>query len=165
MIIGKTRTNQPVEGGQEFEDALLNSDTSFENIVDEDGHKRFIEGDITINTTEGFTQKYGKWSLSGSHLLMVVAIEISASTSIANGSYLADINLPEWIMNKIYPIIEPYLVDEKTFLSFNSSWATSNHLLILEKRDGKLKLRFGGAYSITDLRSLRVAFDLLIDND
>ena len=44
----------------------------FENIVDKDGHKRFIEGDITFENITGVSKVYGKWSLSGNHLMIVI---------------------------------------------------------------------------------------------
>ena len=72
----------------------------FENIVDKDGHKRFIEGDITPAETTGITFTYAKWSLSGSHLQIVLAMTIAAGTY--STFYLGDItNLPKWIFDKI----------------------------------------------------------------
>ena len=46
-----------------------------EDIVDADGHKRFIEGNVTPANIIGENDiQYAKWSLSGSHLMIVLAI-------------------------------------------------------------------------------------------
>ena len=55
-----------------------------ENIYDEDEHKRFIEGDLTLQTIEGVSFSYGKWSLSGTHLMVVIAGSIANETVIAS---------------------------------------------------------------------------------
>lgn len=165
MNVGKTRTNQPVEGGQEFEDAVLSCDTSFENIVDKDGHKRFIEGDITIETIGGITQKYGKWSLSGTHLIIVIAIE-SEAQALPYTEPLATINLPDWIKDKIVVIISGSTMvanSSSTWLAVDNSTQTSNFQL--RKNTSNNILITMSAVTITATRAVRVAFDLLIENE
>lgn len=46
---------------------------AFEDIVDKNGNPRFIEGTITPETISGITFTYCKWSLSGTHLMIVLA--------------------------------------------------------------------------------------------
>ena len=77
----------------------------FEHIVDKDGHKRFIEGDITMETITGVTQSYGKWSLSGSHLMIVLCASIENAASITAGTTLARIAIPAWIHEKLVPMV------------------------------------------------------------
>ena len=64
----------------------------FENIVDNQGNTRFIEGDITIQEVSGVSKLFGKWSLSGSHLLIVLALGIANATEIINGTTIAKMN-------------------------------------------------------------------------
>ena len=89
----------------------------FEDIVDKDGHARFIEGDIDLaaTTPEGVTKVYGKWSLSGSHLMIVLAGVIADGTTIG-GAIWAKVNMPSWIINKIYPIFSNKVVQLFCFL-------------------------------------------------
>lgn len=158
MIIGKTRTNQPVEGGKEFEDALLESKVSMENVVDADGHKRFIEGDITFDEIAGLTQSYGKWSLSGSHLLIVIAGGI-ANTTALNGK-ICDVGLPAWVKSKLVAIYGSAVLraDKESFANDGS---TKQNFLTTFNTNSVIYV-YGTA---TADRLFRWEFDLLIDNE
>ena len=99
----------------------------FENITDSDGHKRFIEGNIELDeSVTTITKLYGKWSLSGSHLLIVLAFSIVENATLTAG-YIADINLPEWIMDKIYPLFGDN-IDFKSFYAFTSGGDNSQSI-------------------------------------
>ena len=67
----------------------------FENIVDKDGHKRFIEFDLSPKTITGITPVYAKASLSGSHFMVVYAGTIENATAISGGTNICDIPLPD----------------------------------------------------------------------
>ena len=54
------------------------------NLVDKDGHERFIEGDIPDPEITGLTPIYYKWSLSGTHLMIVMAGTIENGTNLSN---------------------------------------------------------------------------------
>ena len=78
-----------------------------ENIVDKAGNPRFIEGDITPISALEAVVPYAKWSLSGSHLMLVLCIynTTEEDITISGASSLGDAsNLPQWIKNKIYPM-------------------------------------------------------------
>lgn len=137
----------------------------FENITDNDGHKRFIEGDITIETLEGVTQTYGKWSLSGSHLLIVICISMANATEITGGSILAIIdNLPKWILDKITPLYGGNL-EYKSFSAYNSVGnAQSLGTYTQKPNDNSLAVRLSNL-TLTDDRNCRITYDLLIDNE
>lgn len=142
---------------------------SFEDIVDKDGHKRFIEGNIELyeDMPEGMTKTYGKWSLSGSHLLIVLAVDIANETIIENGKVVALLSgLPEWIRNKIYAIWGGTYIDTKALNAFADNWTTQTLQIHLYKSSGgNISLRTGNNVTLTANRHLRIAFDLLIDND
>ena len=134
----------------------------FENIVDKDGHPRFIEGDIVYtNPIEGVLQKYGKWSLSGSHLLIVLALEYANGTELPYKT--VGLNLPEWIVNKIYPITSQ-LIDYKVFAAFASDFTTQNQGAYLVKYGTSVNIELAN-FTLTKDRAVRIAFDLLIDNE
>lgn len=135
----------------------------FENIVDKDGHKRFIEGDITIKDTQSDVEKiYGKWSLSGSHLLIVLAGNIANTKSI-NAGELAKIEIPDWILDKIQPIFLEN-VALTNFSLYNIDYTSQIHTFVLSKGQ-YLYIRLASSFTATADRSFRISFDLLIDNE
>ena len=133
---------------------------NFANLVDAEGHPRFIEGNITIGEKEGVSQLYGKWSLSGSHLMIVICFTIANGTALSGG--LADINLPKWILDKIVPITSN-VVEYKAVATFDSSINSQNMSTALRKATAKLTLECG--ITATADRTARYTCDLLIDNE
>ena len=57
-----------------------------ENIKDDNGKFRFIEGTPIPTTTTGVTYSYSKWSLSGTHLMIVIVATGVNGTVCQNGS-------------------------------------------------------------------------------
>ena len=133
----------------------------FENIVDKDGHKRFIEGEVLFKEITGLTGVYGKWSLSGSHLLIVVAGEIVAGTYSGE---LARVNtLPSWILDKIVPVSLNYIsIAPQSFYTGYTPTATTLYFL---KQTGYLELGLASSNTFTSDKTFRIQFDLLIDNE
>ena len=70
-----------IKGLHKGEGAGLNIST----LTDSKGNPRFIEGEGTPMEMEGFTASYCKWSLSGTHLMIVL------SGSFANAT-VSDVN-------------------------------------------------------------------------
>ena len=136
----------------------------FENIVDKDGHKRFVEGNITIVATEGFTQLYGKWSLSGTHLMLVVACSVENATTWLGGKKLYEVELPQWIMDKIIPVASQR-IENKSYSMFDSEATSSQDFTTyFSKSSGKLVLTLS-PLTTNNKRYFRVVNDLLIDNE
>lgn len=137
----------------------------FENIVDKDGHKRFIEGDITksASASEHITFTYGKWSLSGSHLLIVICGTIDGDSEIPFTSPLCDIPLPSWILDKLVPLAGQIL-DYKQQNAYNSSEQLSTLTTRLYKVTDNLRVALSSITTTAEL-NFRIAFDLLIDNE
>lgn len=146
------------------QESKLNGIKVFEDIVDKDGHKRFLEGDIELETITGVSKLYGKWSLSGSHLLIVVAFSVADGTTLSNNTTLAKINIPEWIDEKIVGLWGSIFVDNKTFYLWADNW-TSQTMMINIQKGTPLNIRFGQGLTLSAARNCRVAFDLLIDNE
>lgn len=84
-----------------------------ENIVDDNGDLRFNEGSIdVIDTLEDYVI-FSKWSLSGTHLLLVLCIYNTSESdiTISGASQITTpINLPQWVKSKIYPMGTTYHV-------------------------------------------------------
>lgn len=158
-------------GGDLSVTGKVNGKIAFEDIEDANGHKRFVDIDFTPNEITGFTSVYAKASLSGTHLLIVLAGNVVASTTIADGTNFANVTLPKWILDKIYPIQAEVVCNQSVvFYKENQPWVTESKTLTLTKEtsgsDVTLKIRnVIGAQTITNNSSFRIAFDLLIDNE
>ena len=140
----------------------------FEHIVDADGHKRFVEGDITMETISGVTQTYGKWSLSGSHLMIVLAGTIENGTALALATWVSDVGLPAWIMSKIVPVFAGNVSINSVTLA-DDSWGTQTGQFTLKKATvgdvTTVQINFVSTLTLTSTKSFRAQFDLLIDNE
>ena len=133
-------------------------------LVDSQGHDRFIEGDINIEEIEGITKTYGKWSLSGSHLLIVLALSIDDALTIASNTKLADVNIPQWIIDKLVPVISSVL-EYGAFESYASDYSSQTFYARLGKGADKLTITKNGALTMTKAREVRITYDFLIDSD
>ena len=149
------------------EDKTPVAEPLMENIVDADGHNRFVEGDITIEEITGITQTYGKWSLSGTHLMFVVCIEL-ANDAVIPSSKLCRINLPDWVSNKIVPIygntLNPYIAFTGGVITGGTGTGNQQISCSLTKESDHIAINLYTVTSTGD-RGFRVQFDLLIDND
>lgn len=147
------------------QEAKTNGIKVFEDIKDKDGHPRFIEGDIELNASlpSGVTKTYGKWSLSGSHLMIVVAGNFANTTAVPYGSF-CEINLPKWVKDKIIPTYQN-CVFFTTQQAFASDGTTQNFIVRLVKDSNNTVYISNSAETLTKDRSFRWSFDLLIDNE
>jgi len=137
----------------------------FEGIVDKDGHKRFIEGDIDIETITGVTKAYGKWSLSGSHLMVVLCLDIADATTINTETKLAEIDLPSWIKDKIVPLYLTY-VSYNGFPTIGPGTDTTFKANFRKVLDDIMAIyTWGGNYTSQRDEHVRIQFDLLIDDE
>ena len=130
-------------------------------LVDADGHIRFIEGDVTLNEIEGLTQTYGKWSLSGSHLLIVIAGKIDNATALSGT--ICTVDLPSWIKDKLVPIYGQAVVRQNDTV-FSSDGSTNQSALNVLGKSGT-NIYVGSYITATADRYFRYQFDLLIDAD
>lgn len=124
-----------------------------------------VEGDAVLEEITGVTFTYAKWSLSGTHLMFVLAGNIANGTVLANNTLLATFNIPEFIYNKIYPTFSN-VVEIKNIPCYNTSFATQT-LAMQERKHATEKqiLLQCASLTLTDDRSFRMQFDLLIDNE
>ena len=136
----------------------------FEDIVDKDGHKRFIEDNLTMETITGVTFSYNKWSLSGTHLMCVIAGKIDSGTSLSS-TRICGLNVPSWIIDKIIAI------SGNRILSGSVSPLTSNvvslgTLYFIVNKDNDNTISIISSYSAqTSDVWFRFNFDLLIDSE
>lgn len=137
---------------------------TLDDIVDAEGNKRFIEGNLTIEITEeevttyGFTPIYNKWSLSGTHLMIVSSFSVTAGWTPNKTLFSATV--PDYIYNKVFPIVEGGFVSR---LKVPDSQNTDKVFLLNKGNNNKLEVYSSSTFSAD--RAVRVQFDLLIDTD
>ncbi len=133
-------------------------------LVDADGHNRFISGDLTLKEIEGVTKAYGKWSLSGTHLLIVLAINVANTTAIEAETVLVEnVNVPDWIREKIVPTAGT-LIDIRPVTFYASNWSNqSSQASFTKSAQNNLVIRINNSITFTANRTGRIVFDLLID--
>jgi hypothetical protein len=136
----------------------------FENITDESNNKRFIKGDIALKSDlTGVTLSYGKWSLSGSHLMIVMTFTVDDETVISNGAVWAELtNLPDWVIAKIYRTVSSIVLRQSLTL-YGEDISTQSITMSLRKSDGGVVYINSTGLTLTADRSARLQFDLLID--
>ena len=137
----------------------------FENIVDKAGHKRFIEGDVALdeNVPSSLTFIYGKWTLSGSHLMIVLSYKIADATTTGYIGTLATINLPDWIKSKIVAL-GGTTIASKNFDAFGAD-DTAQSVSVRLRKSGDSIFMTQSSVTTTAERTVRVEFDLVIDNN
>lgn len=137
-----------------------------EKIKDKSGHLRFIEGNISLQNITGLTGVYAKWSLSGTHLMIVIAGDIAANTTINDGTNLVlGLELPQWINNKIY--LTTYgmnRIEIKTFNIYSGYNSSTANVALTKSAGGTINIVLG-SITTTNNSSFRIQFDLLIDNE
>ena len=136
-----------------------------ESIKDKDGHLRFIEGNITPSQITGITFSYCKWSLSGSHLMLVVAGTLASNTTVASQVLARISNLPQWIYDKLV-IIYALIVAKENMPFYTQGGVVNTEPIALKKENNYLDFINSGTItnSSQDAKGFRFTFDFLIDN-
>lgn len=137
---------------------LLNDIAS---LVDSAGNPRFIEGDGIPIEKDGVEVTYCKWSLCGTHLMLVCAGNIASGTVLTNSDKMATYELPNYILDKIVPTFSN-VIEMKGVNAYNEDWSTQG-LNFKEWKYSKGVYFETGALTLSKDRSFRVQFDLLID--
>ena len=163
----KTRTNQPVEGDEIVNLKVTGQAKLFENIVDADGHNRFVEGNGNFTALSGeFEITYNKWSLSGTHLMLVLAGTVKAGTSIGRANNQTSFYaLPAYILSKIKPLVGNNYIEYKAFTAYVNESNVMTGKTLLGKSSNGVYIRFTGGGNVDVDRTFRIQYDLLIDDE
>ena len=155
-----------LSNGQTITTSALNYPLN--QIKDNQDRNRFIEGQINVKPSiSGITKTFGKWSLSGTHLLIVFAGRLSANTPISDSTELVScIDLPQWIYNKI-STLKGIVVEWKSFKFVATNWHPNEFNCYLYKSfegQGEIGIRSDQSLEAYEYdRDFRLCFDLLID--
>jgi hypothetical protein len=139
------------------------------SLKDAHGNPRFVEGDITMETIEGVTQTYGKWSLSGTHLMIVLVFTADANTILPSNSAIANVILPNYIFDRITPLDQGRFIEGKAvYMRGKVNWWQASYTLnlTLGKNPTNLYISTSPTPPTIDIdTTTRIQFDLLIDVD
>ena len=163
VVNATTSVNAPAVVGTSVEAST--SIKYLQKIIDANGnHVRFGEGNGAPATISGMTASYYKWSLSGTHLMLVLAGTLDDATTIGNNTDLCVFELPEWIMAKIYPVFGN-AIEVKSIVLRASDWSAEDNPMniALLKSTYALSFRNLGSLTTTASRGFRIEFDLVID--
>lgn len=134
-------------------------------IVDSQGRQRFIEGNLNPVELEGETVKYAKWSLSGTHLMVVFAFTMSANAEIQEQQTIFSAIFPAWVASKIRTIKDTY-VDFVAITAFNTNTLGEVNLRFRVVKSGNsIIVNKRGATTFADDTYVRIELDFLIDTD
>ena len=151
---------------KQIESQIKQTKKDIATLIDSNGNSRFVEGDITMKTITGVTQTYGKWSLSATHLMLVIGFTIDNNT-VLSPQAVANVDLPEYIYNKIIPLWTSgnhNYVARYTNTIYDADGQNNQNLQCFLLKDTKVGIQIGSLTANSD-KIVRVAFDLLIDAD
>jgi hypothetical protein len=107
--------------------------------------------------------QYNKWSLSGTHLMLVLAGTIEEGTTIAQSAFVT-YYVPQYILNKIYPISHNIISLQTIKAIAIDDYSTQEIKSAFNKSSNNLSIVFD-PITLTKRRSFRIQYDLLIDSD
>ncbi len=148
------------------EEEISSQKKDIATLVDSKGNPRFVEGngEPLVDVPEGVEITYSKWSLSGSHLMIVLAGEIANETILASQTIRYKYLMPSFILNKIIPTISTNSIELKDVRLWSASLTNQSLTFRTYKESTYIGLTCGGL-TLTDDRTFRVQFDLLIDTE
>ena len=133
-----------------------------ENFNDANGNARFVEGNLTPETVSGVTFTYAKWSLSGTHLMIVLCGEIANGTTIGLVN-LASAELPAYIRNKIVGVFATNYIAIHDDRAYYDDWNSVSLQNALYKTDDGFGILQIANPTTTDVAHFRIQYDLIID--
>ena len=164
--IGGIKIMRRMFSEKQIESLIQSTQKDVSTLVDSEGHERFIEGDIEFTNTGTCSKTYGKWSLSGSHLLVVLVIEGETDETIANGEIAVLSNLPEWIKDKIIVLYGNIIAPQTSYFYASDGTTQQINTLFNKRGNGQIDISTSSpTTTFTKDRLCRIVFDLLIDNE
>ena len=143
----------------------------FETITDSHGNKRFVEGDLTLGSefaNLGITKKYGKWSLSGTHLMIVLVADIPSGVTTPVNASFCELNIPAFIYNKLSGLWGDTLDVKNISVRSTTTWYSGvkmlDSVICYKIQNNKIRISTSGSTVTCDVESTcRIQFDFIID--
>lgn len=142
----------------------VGSNGGLEKIKDSHGNLRFVEGTIQHNTVPGVTPLYGRWSLSGTHLMIVAEYQFAPSTVITANTFFCGMRMPTFVLDKIQPLFSD-VVSRSAFSGYDNTGQVQNLIMYLHKSGSDLIMTSmnGVTFNANSAKIMRMQFDFLID--
>ena len=132
------------------------------SLVDANGNNRFVEGDITPVSMTGVTYSYKKWSLSGTHLMIVACGTIASGNKFVGGGDLFKVELPPWILAKVQPVMNA-LISYGNFSAVDSNYSSTQVAIYFDKKTDHILCGVSSeSEEFENDANFRIVFDLLI---
>jgi len=147
------------------EEEISSQKKDIATLVDSKENPRFIEGNGIPASIEGLTTSYCKWSLSGTHLMLVCAGTVEKATVI-NSVQLGQFYLPKYISDKIFPTFSNR-VEIKSLIFYANDFSSQNIncSLAIDNASNKAVILTHGTLTLSADRGFRIQFDVLIDSE
>ena len=146
------------------EEEVASQKKDIATLVDSAGNLRFVEGDSEEITISGVTTTYSKWSLSGTHLMLVCAGTVENGTVLEGKTIIGKYVLPSNILNKIVPTFSSFVGRiQGTF--WGSDYSNQPVIFNVIKTENSINFETAISYTMSADRNFRIQFDLLIDSE
>lgn len=142
-------------------DPTAGGGVTLDDIVDSQGNKRFIEGDGVNGSYANVSYLYNKWSLSGTHLMLVTVFKVNSSQDFSANTTISTFKLPQFIIDKITNISTNIVLRRNCDVYVNEA-ITANIETKLIKNNDELKINVA-TYSLINSGDARIQVDLVID--
>ena len=131
-------------------------------IKDNYGNLRFVEGRVEQLVSAGMTLLYGRWSLSGTHLMIVATFQFNSGTVLSSTTPLCAVSLPAYIANKI-SVIYGDIVARSPFQGFDQGGNMQSSNMSLHLNGNNLLIIPLSTTNFNSTKIMKIQFDLLID--
>lgn len=147
----------------QVENLVKTTKKNINSLVDSSGHNRFITGELTPVTMTGVTYSYKKWSLSGTHLMIVACGTIASGNKFVGGGDLFKVEVPSWILSKVQPTMNA-LIAYSTLNAVDANYSSTQVSIYFDKKTNHILCGVSVESSVFENDSnFRIEFDLLID--
>ena len=147
------------------EEEISSQKKDIATLVDSKGNPRFVEGEGTPATLEGLNITFCKWSLSGTHLMFVIAGKITNGTILENGLRLADFTIPSFIFDKIAVVWGQFYIESKDVKAVSDTWDEQTLSTTFAKYTNSIVITKRGNLTLSSDKGFRVQYDLVIDSE
>ena len=136
------------------------SGSTLDDIVDSNGNKRFVEGVLPVIPIEGLTYLYNKWSLSGTHLMIVLlfANYTNSDVNVSNQT-LFSIAFPDYIENKIISTTDGVILKDRFF-----DFTNDTQIYYTLSKTSAVVTATGDGFASRG-KTYRLTLDMLIDSE
>ena len=134
-----------------------------DDIVDSQGHKRFIAGIGTPEIVSGMSIAYSKWVLNGTNLIFEILGTFS-NDLIGGNNLLCTFTIPEWIVPKIQLAYND-IIDFIEYNITSLSGGTNNAKLQISITGNTIYFNNVSVATINGLCLFRIHYNTIIDNE